>query len=487
MVGFGEWLFIEAGEPWANLHLLTWGDENPKTAKSNKSGLTHPETGKSFYTAVLHLSPANESGFQCCAWHTTGCAQSCLHYTGDPQRMGGKLKGRFSKTLFLAKRPDDFLRQLYKEIEEFRQLAQRDGRHLSIRLNATSDIPWEASKYSIKDGIGKQLVRQVMHHFPDVFFYDYTKSPGRMDNFLSGRNFPRNYHLTYSRSEHATSPMIADGILERGGNVAIVFNVHRRHPLPNFWLSRTGHKFPIINGDLHDLRILDPKGVVVGLRAKGDALWDKSGFVVQPEDEHLQSPENRRWVEQALRWRDLRWRRYLDNRRRTIAYNRQAEKPERVPGGPGWHRRRAMRLRKSHGKQREKLLQSYGDYISQNPSREGLPVADIPFRLSLPSVGEHMSFKDFIESDLDFPVQTMLGGMEDMVDDSDVKEIHIDDIGNDWDTFHGRRGKHSQIRARHLAKLMNRSRLNPGREYAIVFKPEPGGVGGYWIVSRKGN
>jgi hypothetical protein len=35
-----------------------------------------------------------------------------------------------------------------------------------------------------------------------------------------------------------------------------------------------------INGDENDLRFLDPKGVVVGLTAKGKAKSDTSGFVV---------------------------------------------------------------------------------------------------------------------------------------------------------------------------------------------------------------
>jgi hypothetical protein len=36
---------------------------------------------------------------------------------------------------------------------------------------------------------------------------------------------------------------------------------------------------PVIDGDLHDYRPLDESGVIVGLRAKGQAMSDKSGFV----------------------------------------------------------------------------------------------------------------------------------------------------------------------------------------------------------------
>jgi hypothetical protein len=35
----------------------------------------------------------------------------------------------------------------------------------------------------------------------------------------------------------------------------------------------------IVDGDRHDLRFLDPQGVIVGLKAKGFARVDRSGFV----------------------------------------------------------------------------------------------------------------------------------------------------------------------------------------------------------------
>jgi hypothetical protein len=37
---------------------------------------------------------------------------------------------------------------------------------------------------------------------------------------------------------------------------------------------------PVIDGDASDLRYLDPSPVVVGLRAKGRAIGDASGFAV---------------------------------------------------------------------------------------------------------------------------------------------------------------------------------------------------------------
>jgi hypothetical protein len=46
--------------------------------------------------------------------------------------------------------------------------------------------------------------------------------------------------------------------------------------LPEFW-----HGYKVINGDDTDLRYFDPENVVVGLKAKGDAKKDQSGFVVR--------------------------------------------------------------------------------------------------------------------------------------------------------------------------------------------------------------
>ena len=60
-------------------------------------------------------------------------------------------------------------------------------------------------------------------------------------------------------------------VLNNGGNVAIVF----RNQLP-----KTYKGFNVVNGDLHDLRFLDPRNSIVGLKAKGKAKTDTSGFVL---------------------------------------------------------------------------------------------------------------------------------------------------------------------------------------------------------------
>ena len=97
--------------------------------------------------------------------------------------------------------------------------------------------------------------------------------------FRFKKELPSNYHLTFSRSEE--NDEIVDEILEMGGNVAVVFD-----KLPTQY---KGYK--VINGDKSDLRFLDEKNVIVGLKYKRDtnkgadneAVF-KSGFGIRFEE-----------------------------------------------------------------------------------------------------------------------------------------------------------------------------------------------------------
>jgi hypothetical protein len=83
-------------------------------------------------------------------------------------------------------------------------------------------------------------------------------------------NWIDNYKVTYSRSEKSTDVELIS-LLNEGVNVAVVF----KKDLPFKYLG-----FPVINGDATDLRYNDAKGCIVGLKAKGLAKKDTSGFVV---------------------------------------------------------------------------------------------------------------------------------------------------------------------------------------------------------------
>jgi hypothetical protein len=223
---------------------------NAKIRKGEKIG---------FKTFGIHLAPASLSGFNVCKDASAGCAASCLNTAG----MGvfsNVQRARLEKTRLFFKDKAVFLSQLIKEITAAVKSAEKQNLTAVFRLNLTSDLPWEKIKLNGKS---------VFDLFPQVTFYDYTKSPERMTAFLAGE-MPKNYHLTFSKSE--TNGAIAESILKSGGNVAMVF----RKSLPSKWLGAE-----VVNGDETDLRFLDGAGKIVGLVEKGKAKKDESGFVIE--------------------------------------------------------------------------------------------------------------------------------------------------------------------------------------------------------------
>jgi hypothetical protein len=232
------------------MKLLT--ESNQKIRKGEKLG---------FFTVGLHLAPAKLAGLDInlCLWASNGCEASCLNSAGHGA-FSTVQASRVRKTHFFWFARFQFLRQLIVEIESAKRKAARKSLTLAVRLNLTSDVMWE----TIEDEFGKT----IFNHFPGVIFYDYTKGRVRMENFLSGK-FPRNYSLTFSRSE--SNERDVEKITLKGGNVAVVF----RGKLPEFY-----HGKQVVNGDQSDARFLDDRGVVVGLVQKGKAKKDTSGFVV---------------------------------------------------------------------------------------------------------------------------------------------------------------------------------------------------------------
>ena len=226
---------------------------NPKILKGTAFG---------YLTAILHLAPGRLSGFNVCPGASAACLHACLNTAGR----GGIIKkgettntiqkARLRKTLAFFNDTDKFMAQLAKEIGNLVKLAAKHGLKPAIRLNGTSDIRWENEKVVY----GGNIFQNIMMAFPHVIFYDYTKLSNR-------RNLPPNYRLTFSLSE--SNDVSAEQALAAGMNVAVVF----RNLLPTF-MGR-----PVIDGDISDLRFLDPKGVIVGLKAKGKAKKDTSGFV----------------------------------------------------------------------------------------------------------------------------------------------------------------------------------------------------------------
>ena len=242
------------------MKLLSTG--NPKVLKGMAQG---------YNTYILHLAPANLSGYETCAKRTTGCTAACLNTAG---RGGMFKKGEFTnviqkarirKTKMFFEDRITFMALLVADVELGIKQSKRMNLVPVFRLNGTSDLSFE--KYEVvRNG---QLFRNMFTAFPEVQFYDYTKVLGRKVAGIA------NYHLTFSAAD-GNDADVAKAI-QQGYNIAIVFGIKKTLPMPDTYSGVT-----VFNGDESDLRFLDPKGVVVGLYAKGKAKKDTSGFVKYP-------------------------------------------------------------------------------------------------------------------------------------------------------------------------------------------------------------
>jgi hypothetical protein len=220
--------------------LLT--SDNAKTSKGVALG---------FFTLILYLAPHTSAGIGTqCSHASEACIAGCLFRAGRAAIFQTVNAARVRKTWEFLADPLFFNERLAREISAGQRAASRLGLTLCVRLNGTSDRDWRA----------------VIARFPDVRFYDYTKNPHR-------RALTPNYDLTFSRSESNETLALASQY-----RVAVVFDVRKGQPLPAQWNGRA-----VVDGDVSDLRFLDPVGCIVGLRAKGPAKHDTMGFVVSAQ------------------------------------------------------------------------------------------------------------------------------------------------------------------------------------------------------------
>ena len=218
--------------------------ENAKTTKGEALG---------YLTGIMYLAPANESGvMNTCPMATDACRAACL-FTAGRGRFHAIRQGRINKTLLLHSNRALFLECLSWDIGMIVRRAAKLGLIPCVRINGTSDLAW--------------LAAMMASEFPSVQLYDYTK--------LSKPELRvrPNYWLTFSYSGANLAESLR--VLKAGVNVSVVFTTRKGETLPAFW-----NGYPVVDGDTHDLRFLDQKGVIVGLRAKGDARKQASPFVV---------------------------------------------------------------------------------------------------------------------------------------------------------------------------------------------------------------
>lgn len=233
----------------------------PKTAKSLDAGVV---------TAVIHLLPATEYDaarvrqgldplkVNLCPF-AGECRAPCLNTAGrggipmtsyaGSAFTNNVQRGRYRRTDLYFTDPAGFESAVLSDLDKVARFAGKHGYTLGVRWNGTSDVDY-ATAHPALVARARELGYEQ---------YDYTKRPVSYDP-----NAP--VRLVYSLDRGAARDRHALRYLAAGGTVAVVFAVRPGKPLPATWGG-----YPVIDGDLTDLRSRDPSGVVVGLRAKGAA------------------------------------------------------------------------------------------------------------------------------------------------------------------------------------------------------------------------
>ena len=233
-----------------NINLLSPGNTNTKTAKN------------SLKTFILYLSPynLNSKGINLCPKASKGCAAACL-YTAGRGAFSNVQKARQNKTEYYLNDKKGFIANLSNQIMKEYLKAKKGNYKIAFRLNGTSDIDFVylLNKYANLD------ISTLKDY---AVFYDYSKILGKCKKYLKHPN----YTVTFSRSE--SNEAETNEAIKLGVNVAAVFS----GDLPNKYKGA-----PVVDGDKSDLVMLYNKGVILGLKAKGKARKDTSGFVINTD------------------------------------------------------------------------------------------------------------------------------------------------------------------------------------------------------------
>jgi len=232
------------------VNLLSPGNTNSKTAKN------------SLKTFILYLSPYNynSKGINLCPKASKGCALACL-YTAGRGAFSNVQQARQNKTEYYLRDKKGFVLNLSNQIMKEYSKAKKGGYKIAFRLNGTTDIDFVylLQKYA-------NLDISTLQDF--AIFYDYSKILGKCIKYLNHTN----YTVTFSRSE--SNEAETNEAIKLGINVAAVFS----NDLPQKYKGAV-----VVDGDKSDLVMIYNKNVILGLKAKGKARKDKSGFVINTD------------------------------------------------------------------------------------------------------------------------------------------------------------------------------------------------------------
>src|SRR5947208_2552747 len=123
-----------------------------KTVKGEKRG---------YLTGILYLAPHKLSGRNLCPDASPGCIATCLNTAGRGV-FSNVQHARIAKTRRFTTERQYFMSELYRDIRALVRKAYRHKMTPLVRLNGTSDIPWE----NVARGSAS-----LMRLFPFVRFY----------------------------------------------------------------------------------------------------------------------------------------------------------------------------------------------------------------------------------------------------------------------------------------------------------------------------
>ena len=251
----------KASETLRSLSLMVGGGQNPHlfTVQKSSTKLAHNfDVTDAVEQIVLYLPQANrgrdlwvkyaepdlmafwrDAGVKhrnVCPHSTKGCRATCLGYAGRLASPPSE-RAMFARYLMLCMFPNQFWELVHEEIGKHRKRVHKRGKKLVVRINGTSDLQVEHEP--------RERGFDLFGDYPDVWFQDYTKRPLIRSGW---RTTVPNYYLVRSITERDRQDVFDD----LPGDVVVPVDLPKDAPLPDTYLGR-----PVIDGDKHDLRLLD--------------------------------------------------------------------------------------------------------------------------------------------------------------------------------------------------------------------------------------
>lgn len=187
-----------------------------------------------------------------CPSATKECMASCLVHSGMG-KMPNVIKARKHRTSFYFQFPKLFNKLLSEEITKAKTKHFKQKEMIAVRLNTFSDLDTNHA---------------LLNEHKDVIFYDYTKRRDKLDEYIEMR--PENYHITFSYSGRNMEDCLH--ALENDVSVTVVARTKKV-------VEHLFKGYRVIDGDDHDLRFMDEKGVIVWLRPKGVKKTISNDFI----------------------------------------------------------------------------------------------------------------------------------------------------------------------------------------------------------------